>query len=136
MKNGLILICLVSLLISCGKQKTANAPVADTNMVVNECSQRIIHATLFLKPEKVDEFKQAVKSIIDSSNMEPGCIRYELFQNPFDETNFIFVEVWKDQAAIEAHFKMPYFIAWGPKTADWYAKPTELAIFNATAQER
>jgi len=137
MKTRLILItlCLTALIFSCGKQKTAEVPAADTTLMSNSCDQRVIHATVFLKPEKVADFIEAAKSMIDSSNMEPGCISYQLFQDPYDETKLIFVEVWKDQAAIDAHFKMSYFTAWGPKTADWLAKGTELKIFNAAAQE-
>jgi quinol monooxygenase YgiN len=137
MKTSLLFIslCLAAFICSCGKQKTSETPLADTATVANECNLRIIHAGVFLKPEKVADFMEAVKAMIDSSNMEPGCISYQLFQDPYDETKFIFVEVWKDQAAIDAHFKMPYFTAWGPKTADWMAKPAELKIFNADAQD-
>lgn len=135
MKNLLLIVtCLFLLAIACGDQKTASAPEADSTAIVNECTQRVIHAHVYLKKERVAEFIEAARNMIDSSNMEPGCISYQLFRDPYTETNLIFVEVWKDQAAIDAHFKMPYFLAWGPKTAGWYEKPTELKIFNAIQQ--
>jgi quinol monooxygenase YgiN len=135
MKNLLFIVgSLFALVTACDKQKTMSVPDADSTAVVNECTQRIIHAHVFLKKERVAEFIDAARNMIDSSNMEPGCISYQLFRSPYDETNLVFVEVWKDQAAIDAHFKMPYFLAWGPKTEGWYEKPTELKIFNAIGQ--
>jgi len=135
MKTGLLLfVCVCLFAFSCDKQKTAVVADSDTTKAINECTQRVIHANVFLKPEKVTDFIAAAKTMIDSSNMEPGCISYELYQDPYEGTRIIFVEVWKDQAAIDAHFQMPYFLAWGPRTADWLAKPTELKIFNAAQQ--
>ncbi|HEX2394063.1 MAG TPA: putative quinol monooxygenase [Bacteroidales bacterium] len=136
MKKGFILMaCITALMLSCDKQKTVTVPETDSTAAVNECQQRVIHASIFLKQERVEDFIKAARTMVDSSNMEPGCISYQLFQDPYDETKFMFVEVWKDQAAIDAHFKMPYFTAWGPKTADWYAQPTLLKIFDAAPQQ-
>ena len=58
-----------------------------------------------------------------------------LYQNPYDQTQLIFVEEWKDQAAIDAHFAMPYFKAFGPKTSDWRSQPTEVKIFDVKVVE-
>jgi quinol monooxygenase YgiN len=73
--------------------------------------------------------------MIDSSNAEPGCISYMLYQNPYDNTQLIFVETWKNQAAIDAHFNMSYFKAFGPKTAEWISQPTELKIYDIMLQQ-
>jgi quinol monooxygenase YgiN len=135
MKTRLLLVlCAAVLMFSCDRQKSAVAPESDTTAVTDMCYQRIIHASVFIKPDKVATFINEAKAMIDSSNLEPGCISYQLYQDPYDATKVIFVEVWQDQAAIDAHFKMPYFLAWGPKSADWLAKPTELKIFNAAQQ--
>lgn len=134
--NLVILICFALVMGSCTKLKKAETPATlDSTVVENTCTQKVIHARVYLKPEKVAEFIEAAKMMVDSSNMEPGCISYQLFQDPYNTTQFIFVEVWKDQAAIDAHFAMPYFTAWGPRTADWMAKSAELNIFSAGPQQ-
>lgn len=104
----------------------AVAPVADSLI------SKMITANVFIKPEKVSDFIEAAKFIIDSSNAEPGCVSYQLYQNPYDNTKFIFVEVWKDQMAIDNHFSMSYFKAFGPKTKDWLLQDTELKIYDVT----
>jgi quinol monooxygenase YgiN len=104
------------------KAQNQEMPAADS------VSKMMITAKVFLKPEFVTPFIDGARAMIDSSNMEPGCESYMLYQDPYDSTKLIFVEVWKDQAAIDNHFSMSYFKAWGPKTQDWLAQPTELKI--------
>jgi quinol monooxygenase YgiN len=135
MRIWVSLLSLLALTISSCKQKTAEPAMADTTAVNTEVTQMIIHASVFLKPEKVTDFIEAAKVIIDSSNLEPGCISYQLYQDPYNNTRFMFVETWKDQAAIDTHFAMPYFKAWGPKTQDWLSQPTELKIFTAAVKQ-
>lgn len=120
---------------ACGESKNksgAHETGADSDTLQGHM---VIHARVFVKPGNVTDFVAAAQSMVDSSNMEPGCISYQLYQHAYDSTQFIFVEEWKDQAAIDAHFAMPYFIAWGPKTNDWMAKPAILNIFSANPKQ-
>ncbi len=107
----------------------AAAPVTDT------LTKKIITARVYVKAEKVADFLEAARFIIDSSQAEAGCESYMLYQNPYDKTKLIFVEVWKDQVAIDNHFSMSYFKAFGPKTKDWLLQPTELKIFDVIPNE-
>ena len=137
MKTGIVIMSfgLAILLASCAKNQpaTVETPANDTTSEV--VMKKMITARVFVKPDKVADFVEAAKAMIDSSNMEPGCESYRLYQDPYDNTNLIFVEVWKDQAAIDAHFAMLYFKAFGPKISDWLLKPTELKIYDVSLQE-
>jgi quinol monooxygenase YgiN len=134
-KISLSLLILMFVFAACETKKTqpsepvAAAPVADT------VTKKIITARVYLKPEKVADFIAAARFIIDSSQAEAGCESYMLYQNPYDKTKLIFVEVWKDQVAIDNHFSMSYFKAFGPKTKDWLSQPTELKIYDVTPNE-
>jgi quinol monooxygenase YgiN len=116
------------------KQPVPEKPVITTS-VPDSLNKKLITARIFVKPEKVAEFVQAARPLIDSSSAEPGCESYMLYQNPYDKTKFIFVEIWKDQVAIDNHFSMSYFKAFGPKTSNWLLQPTELRIFNVVLNE-
>jgi len=131
--NSIVVTLLTLALLSCAKNQPApfEAPAA----VAADSTVKMITARVFLKADKVDAFIEAARAMIDSSNAEPGCIGYMLYQNPYDKTRFIFVETWKDQAAIDAHFAMPYFTAFGPKTADWISQPTEIKILTVVSQQ-
>ncbi len=62
-----------------------------------------VMATLIAKSDKVDETKAALSSLVAPTTDEEGCISYELFQSTDDPTEFVTVEEWTDQAAIDAH---------------------------------
>jgi quinol monooxygenase YgiN len=54
--------------------------------------------------EKVSELQALLEGLVEPTRKEPGCISYELQQNNADPAEFTFVEEWKDDAALDAHF--------------------------------
>ncbi|HBB34740.1 MAG TPA: antibiotic biosynthesis monooxygenase [Cyanobacteria bacterium UBA8803] len=60
-------------------------------------------ARLIALPEKVEELKTILSSLIEPTRAEEGCIEYELFQNQADPTDFTFVEEWATGALLDAH---------------------------------
>lgn len=129
------LFSLMLLFAACApKQQQPAEPVAAAP-VTDSLTKKIITARVYVKAEKVEDFLEAARPLIDSSQAEPGCESYLLYQNPYDKTSLIFVEIWKDQVAIDNHFSMSYFKAFGPKTKDWLLKPTELKIFDVSPNE-
>ncbi len=65
-------------------------------------------ARLVSKPDKVEEFKAILLTIIDPTRKEDGCKSYELLQNSADPTDFTFVEEWESAAALEKHMGQPH----------------------------
>jgi quinol monooxygenase YgiN len=95
----------------------------------------MITARVFIKAGSEDQFIEAAKTIIENSNKEEGCLGYMLYQDPYEKTNFIFVEKWKNQAAIDFHFATEHFKDFGTSTADLIAKPTEIKIIDIAAEK-
>ena len=60
-------------------------------------------ARLVALPDKIEELKSLLLSIIDPTRQEQGCIKYELLQNNSDPTDFTFVEEWESDAKLDAH---------------------------------
>jgi quinol monooxygenase YgiN len=121
---------LLIIVLACGRKEAAPAGESVAQPATDTVIKKMITAKVFVKPENVADFLEAAMAMIDSSNAEPGCESYMLYQNPYENTELIFVETWKDQAAIDQHFSMSYFKAFGPKTQDWLSRPTELAIMD------
>ena len=44
-------------------------------------------------------------------------MQYTLHEDPAAPGHFFFYEIWKDQAAFDAHAQTPHFRAIGPKVA-------------------
>lgn len=127
---SLLILGFMILFFSCAKKLDVPAEEATAAPVADSLSHKMITAMVYVKSERVADFIAAARAMIDSSNAEPGCISYQLYQNPYDNTKFIFVEAWKDQAAIDTHFSMSYFKAFGPKVQDWLLQPTEIKILD------
>ena len=93
-------------------------------------SKMMIIAKLSVKPEKAKDFTEAAKGMIENSNKESGCSFYQLFQDPYDNSKFVFVEEYKNQAAVDAHFAADYFKAFGPAIGDFILGQPEIKIIT------
>jgi quinol monooxygenase YgiN len=131
----LILSLLLSLTgISC-KQK-APVPAAQPEAIVQTADyQKMITAKVFIKPGKEAVFISAAQVMIENSNKEEGCLSYMLYQDPYEKTNFIFVERYINQAAIDVHFATSYFKEFGTKIADMTSTPTEIKILDIAGEK-
>jgi quinol monooxygenase YgiN len=104
----------------------AAAPAPDYGMM--------IVANVSVKPEKVKAFTEAAKEIIENTHKEAGCRFYQLYQDPYESTKFVFVEQYDNQAAVDAHFAADYFKAFGPKIADLVTEPAKIKIVSVAKE--
>jgi (4S)-4-hydroxy-5-phosphonooxypentane-2,3-dione isomerase len=78
-----------------------------------------------IKPERRQRFLKAIEvDALGSERDEPGCLRFNVLQDTQDENVYYFYEVYKDQAALEAHRTMPHYDVWR-EAADTLDGPTE-----------
>jgi quinol monooxygenase YgiN len=66
-------------------------------------------ATLKAKEGMEAEMAELLKSYIAQISDEEGTLTYTLLQAKKDPTEFIFYEIYKDQAAMEYHGSTPHF---------------------------
>jgi quinol monooxygenase YgiN len=60
-----------------------------------------------------DKFLEAIEAdALASEREEPGCLRFNVFQDEKDENVYYLFEVYKDQAALAAHCKTPHYAIW------------------------
>jgi Uncharacterized conserved protein len=134
MKTKLLVIVFSLALISSsyGNKKTGENSRNTGNLIQVPATDygMMIVAKLTVKPDKVKAFTEAAKEIIEKSNKEAGCKSYQLYQDPYDNTKFVFVEEYKNQAAIDAHFASDYFKAFGPKISDLVVAPAKIKIIS------
>ncbi|HEY5412292.1 MAG TPA: antibiotic biosynthesis monooxygenase family protein [Caulobacteraceae bacterium] len=62
--------------------------------------------TLTAAPGKGAEFAQAFKTRCAEVMREPGCEQFEVFQSAVNPDRLVLLELWKDQAALDAHAKV------------------------------
>ena len=69
-----------------------------------------------IKPDQRKKFLDAIEvDALGSERDEPGCLRFNVLQDEKDPNVYYFLEVYKDQAALEAHRTMPHLQ--GPRHA-------------------
>jgi autoinducer 2-degrading protein len=82
--------------------------------------------SLRVKPDMRDRFLAAAQ---DDSTFsvrdEPGCLRFDVLQDNADPDHFFFYEVYRDEAAFQAHTQAPHFAKWREAAAEVLAAPTE-----------
>lgn len=75
-------------------------------------------STAHLKPGTRDLCLAPARAVIEASRKEPGCVAYDLHFSITDPDKMVFVEVWKDRAALDEHFTTTHFKAWRAAIAD------------------
>lgn len=134
-KVSALLICLAVIGFSCTTNKPAEtAKVAAGPTIQPDTCKMMIVAKVSVKPEKVKDFTALAKEIIEKSNQESGCTSYQLYQDPYDASKFVFVEQYRNQAAVDAHFATDHFKAFGPKIADLVTGPAEIKIISVAGE--
>jgi autoinducer 2-degrading protein len=105
------------------------ARVAD-NLETGSSPMRAILAYLTTKPGKEAQFQelmtaQAKRCLAN----EPGCLQFDVVQDPKSPTRFVMLEVYKDDAAIKAHQDSQHFKDFRPVVGDLVAD-RKVEIFN------
>jgi len=78
-----------------------------------------------VKSERRGDFLKAIE--VDASGSErdePGCARFNVLQDAKEANTFYFYEVYRDEAALEAHRAAPHYAVWRA-AADTLDGPTE-----------
>lgn len=69
-------------------------------------------STIMAHPGQRDAVVAAAQPCIAGTRAEAGNIAYDLHQSATDPDKLVFVEKWRDRAALEAHFHEPHLKAW------------------------
>src|SRR6266542_1874476 len=54
---------------------------------------------------KANELALLLQQLVESSQREEGCLRYDLLMNAEEESQFVFLEEWGSKEAFERHGK-------------------------------
>jgi (4S)-4-hydroxy-5-phosphonooxypentane-2,3-dione isomerase len=66
-----------------------------------------------VKPEGRERFLKAIEvDAVGSERDEAGCMRFNVLQDDEDHNVYYFYEVYRDEAALEAHRAAPHYAVW------------------------
>jgi quinol monooxygenase YgiN len=68
----------------------------------------LITAKVAVTPNDRQAFCDVAETQVRNSRSEEGCLDYGYFEDAMAPGKFIFLERWKDQAALDFHFAQSY----------------------------
>ncbi len=72
----------------------------------------VIAGTVRVPPENLEAFRPHMQAMLAASRAEDGCLAYS-YAVDVEEPGLVRVfEAWRDQAALDAHFRTEHLAAW------------------------
>ena len=87
-------------------------------------------AHLKAKPDKVEDTRNALKSLISPTRAEAGCMVYELMQNNDDPTDFTFVEEWSGNDSLDEHLLTEHIQKLVARADELFAAPPDIRRYT------
>ena len=89
-----------------------------------------IVARCSVKADKVEDLVELALDLVKASRSEAGNVSYDFYADLADPAKFTFVEIWKDQAAIDLHNATPHFRGFVDKAGPLFAGPLDIALYR------
>ncbi|MYA50388.1 MAG: antibiotic biosynthesis monooxygenase [Chloroflexi bacterium] len=85
----------------------------------------VLVVSVKVKPGRADDYIAAVQADGEGTHAnEEGNFQFSCVRDQNDPDRFFLFEVYKDEAALEAHRGMPHFLKYREATAGIYAEET------------
>jgi quinol monooxygenase YgiN len=86
-----------------------------------------VTALLCARPDKQAELQRELAGLMGPTRNEDGCLRYDLYQQPGQPGQFLFIEQWRSADDLERHLQKPHIQAFIQKSDDLLAGPMQIA---------
>ena len=83
----------------------------------------VVCVTVKVKPEFVEQFKEAIRLNHEGTRQEPGNLRFDVLQGEDDPARFFLYEVYKQKEDFAAHQQTEHFFKWRSTVTDMMAEP-------------
>ncbi|MDL2409677.1 putative quinol monooxygenase [Rhizobium calliandrae] len=92
--------------------------------------QLTVIAHLVARPDKIEDTKAFLMSLIDRTRAEAGCLDYHLHQSEEDPANFAFYENWTSRAALDEHMGTPYLRELVARKAEFFKVDPDIRLLT------
>jgi len=84
---------------------------------------QIVHVHVRVKPDSIEQFKEATVENAGKSIEEPGIARFDVVQDIIDPARFVLIEVYRHPEAPAAHKETAHYNKWRDTVAALMAEP-------------
>lgn len=95
----------------------------------------IVAGTVRVPPGNLAGLKPHMEAMLAASRAEDGCVTYSYAEDVAEPGLVRVFEAWRDQAALDAHFKTPHMAAWRAAWPSFGVSDRKLFAYE-TASER
>jgi quinol monooxygenase YgiN len=93
-----------------------------------------IAGTIRVPPERLDAFRPHMLAMLEASRAEDGCLEYAYAQDVAEPGLIRVFEVWRDQAALDAHFQTAHLAAWRAAWPEFGVSDRRLIAYEVASQ--
>ncbi len=86
------------------------------------------------KSARVEDFIELMTSMVRSSRAEPGCLRYDFFED--GEGRFFMIEEYTDSSAVEAHRNTDAYIEYRTKVGEMLREQIRVTVLHPVERHR
>jgi quinol monooxygenase YgiN len=94
----------------------------------------LIAGTVRVPPENLTALKPHMLTMLAASRAEDGCETYSYGEDVAEPGLIRVFESWRDQAAIDAHFKAPHMAEWRAACAQLGVSDRKLFAYETASQ--
>ena len=94
----------------------------------------VIAGTVRVPPENLDAFRPHMDAMLAGSRAEDGCVAYSYAVDVQDPGLVRVFEVWRDEAALEAHFQTAHMAAWREAWPAFGVSDRNLSLYEVAAE--
>ena len=96
-------------------------------------SKVTVIARIRAKTGRAQRVKEELLKLLAPTRAESGCINFDMHQGTTDPAQFLFLENWTSEAALEAHFETPHIKKWLRQAEGLLAEPLEVTLWSTIA---
>jgi len=94
----------------------------------------IVAGTVRVPPEHADDLRPHMIRMIDATLAEDGCIDYAYGFDVADPGLIRVFEIWRDQAALDAHFKAEHMARWRAAWPQFGVSDRRLSVYEIASE--
>jgi len=91
--------------------------------------KKVINARMNVQSGKTELFLSLLKTMVEKSNTEPGCLIYKAYQEVGNPSGFIIYEVYENQQAIDSHNASEHFKSFKEQMPEILIEKSQVDIF-------
>lgn len=91
-------------------------------------TQPWVHASFRVAEGHGDEVREVLDGMVVATRQEPGCLRYDLFED--EEGDLHLVEAYADADALQAHRDSEHYRAYRARITDLLRAPIEVTVLS------